>query len=295
MKPLCYKNKLPPIVKKSVYFIIIATLLGMTGLFCLSDKDTLLPSTLFYYGQHIPVEQAGVFQRVIVEPDNTTQAEIKSLKSKGATVYAYLSIGEVGPYRPWIDMLDKRWVLGKNEHWNSTVMDLSHTGWRGFVINHLAAGLWKKGYQGFFLDTMDSYQHFTPTAEEKLAQQRGIIQLVKTLSQKFSGVSFLFNRGFEVIDEVAYLADGVVAESLFSKWDAESGRYRDVSESDRQWLLKKLTTIRDKHQLPITVLDYLPRTEKVRATDIAHKIQALGFVPWVSTVELDQIGVGVSR
>lgn len=283
---LISKNKL-------FYLIVIVTLFGVASLFLFPMKTSLLPSTLFYYGQNIPIEQASQFQQVIVEPDNIAQHEIDSLKEKGVKLYAYLSIGEVGQYRSWADKIDRQWVLGSNEYWKSTVMDMSNPEWRQFIIEQLATELWKKGFQGFFLDTMDSYQNFTETADEKLAQQQGIIQLAKVLNNKFDGVSLLFNRGFEVIDRVADLTDGIVAESLFVGWDAKNARYRDVSPADHQWLLNKLTAIRNKHQLPIIVLDYLPSQEKAKAKVIAKKIQSLGFVPWVSTVELNQIGEGL--
>jgi uncharacterized protein (TIGR01370 family) len=281
-----------PLKKYWFYWVILAAIFWVASLFLFPTPPSLLPSTLFYYGRDIPIKPAGQFQRVIVEPDNITQGEIALLKSRGVIVYAYLSIGEVGSYRSWLNQIDKGWVLGKNEDWNSRVMDLTQVAWRQFIIDRLAAECWARGFQGFFLDTMDSYQNFTHTANEKRAQQQGIIILVNALSEKFSGVSLLFNRGFEVVDEVAHLTDGIVAESLFSGWDAKSARYQDVSNEDYQWLLKKLTSIRDTHQLPVTVLDYLSIEEKGRAEEVAHKIRSLGFVPWVSTVELNQVWIG---
>jgi len=249
-------------------------------------------STAVFYGDHLPVEMLAAYQRVIVEPDNTTAEELSFLKKKGVTVYAYLSIGEVGPDRPWYNQLDNRWILGTNIGWNSTVMDLNNEGWREFLIQQRMKSLWQKGYRGFFLDTMDSYQLFANTSSSLKLQKQGMVKLIRNMDSTFPGVHLLFNRGFEILDEVADLADGLVAESLFSGWDPNSSRYKKVSFNDREWLLDKLEMVRDKYDLPVTVIDYLPPGQREQAQQVAEQITEQGFTPWVSTPQLDTMGVG---
>jgi hypothetical protein len=257
------------------------------------DNQKNMYSTAFFYGRDLPLEALSRYQRIVVEPDNVTDDELAFLQKHGTKVYAYLSIGEVRMDSPWSQQLEKDWVLGINKDWNTQVMDLSNSGWRDFLLDTKADKLWRQGYQGFFLDTMDSYQRVTITASGLSSQQLGIITLISTMKQQFSGVSLLFNRGFEVLDEVANLADGVVAESLFAGWNPTVSRYQEVSVKDREWLLNKLTTVRDKYQLPVTVIDYLPTGQRPLAIIIATKITGLGFSPWVSSMELNSMGVGM--
>jgi len=249
-------------------------------------------STAVFYGNYLPVEMLGTYQRVIVEPDNTTADELSLLKKKGVTVYAYLSIGEVGPNRPWYNLLDKSWILGINKGWNSAVMDLNSEGWREFLIQQRMKSLWKKGYRGFFLDTMDSYQLFAKTPRALKLQKQGMVKLIRKIVSNFSGVSLIFNRGFEVLDEVADLADGLVAESLFAGWNPNSSSYKEVTVNDRKWLLNKLLMVRDKYGLPVTVIDYLPPGQRNQAQQVAKQITDLGFTPWVNTPQLNTMGVG---
>lgn len=250
------------------------------------------PATAFYYASHIPVDLLSAYQRVVVEPDNVTAAELKQLKQKGARVYAYFSIGEVGADRRWLKDLQPSWILGTNSGWKSAVMDLTQSGWRDYVIKKQLQALTDRGFEGFFLDTMDSYQLFAKSEAAQRQQQQGMVALIKSMKQQFPNVHLLFNRGFEVLDQVAPLADGVIAESLFKRWDPVKSVYVDVPENDRTWLLNKLTVVRDKYALPVTVLDYLPPEQRALAKDIADKIKALGFIPWISTPALDYMGVG---
>ena len=273
------------------YFYGVFTALSLTC-FTVHAKMPEQYSTAIYYGNHLPVEMLATYQRVIVEPDNTTKEELSLLQKKGVTVYAYLSVGEVGPDRPWYSQLDKSWILGINKGWNSAVMDLDNEGWREYLIQQRMESLWQKGYRGFFLDTMDSYQLFAKTPASLKRQQQGMIKLIRDMHKKFSGLHLIFNRGFEILDDVANLADGLVAESLFSGWDPNNSSYKEVAVNDRKWLLNKLVMVRNKYGLPVTVIDYLPPSQRNQAQQVAKQISNLGFTPWVSTPPLNYMGVG---
>ncbi|MCX7086992.1 MAG: bifunctional glycoside hydrolase 114/ polysaccharide deacetylase family protein [Methylococcales bacterium] len=251
------------------------------------------PSTAFYYAQKLPVELLSTYQRVVVEPDNVTSAELAYLKKRGVRVYAYFSIGEVGPARSWLSEIEPAWILGTNAGWKSTVMDMTQPGWRRYAIEKQMQALKERGFDNFFLDTMDSYQLFAKTPEAQQQQQQGMITLVRGIKQHFGEVHLLFNRGFEIVDSVATLCDGVVAESLFKGWDPGKSAYKEVNENDRTWLFNKLKTVQQQYKLPIIVLDYLPPKERADAEKTAEKIKALGFVPWISTPALDYMGVGM--
>lgn len=150
----------------------------------------------------------------------------------------------------------------------------------------------KEDIKVFFFDTIDSYRLYTKTTTGLLTQQLGIINLTRAIKQEFSGVHLLFNRGFDILDEVSDLIDGIVAESLFTSWNPQASLYQTVPQSDYEWLLEKLFMVRDKYKLPITVIDYLPDNQQERRMEIARKIFDLQFTPWVSTMALNTMGVG---
>ncbi len=249
------------------------------------------PSTAFYYAQNPPLDLLAAYDRVVLEPENVNPKQIKYLQQQGVTVYAYLSIGEVAEYRSWFSDIKPQWKRSNNVDWNSAVMDMTATGWHDYLLNNRMQQLWQQGYRGFFLDTMDSYQLFVTTADDRTKQQQGMITLLKAMKKNYPGSSLLFNRGFEILEQTANLADGLIAESLFSGWNPAKSEYKEVSPNDREWLLGKLKQAHDTYKLPVTVIDYLPPTQRNQAKEIAKKISSAGFTPWVSTPQLDYMGV----
>jgi hypothetical protein len=118
--------------------------------------------------------------------------------------------------------------------------------------------LWERGFRAFFLDNLDSYQRPVTTPEGRAAQVRGLAQIITDLHARFPGVKLLFNRGFELLPQVAPLAVGVVAESLFQGWDPGKKVYVEVSAQDRSGLLKELRIVRGP--LPPTAGDHRLRS-----------------------------------
>ncbi|MCK4493102.1 MAG: hypothetical protein KAU26_03545, partial [Methylococcales bacterium] len=112
------------------------------------------------------------------------------------------------------------------------------------------------------------------------------------MKTQYKGVGLLFNRGFEILEQAANLSDGIVAESLYHRWNAEKKAYTKVSDGDREWLLGKLNEAKDKYKLPVVSIDYLPPSRRDEAESTAKKITEHGFVPWISTPALDYMGVG---
>ena len=271
-------------MQKTIFFLALFLSLHVNA----SEKL----ATAFYYAANPPLDLLSAYERVVVEPENISPDQLRYLQKRGVTVYAYLSIGEVGTDRDWYDQIKKEWKLGINSSWNSDVMDMTSTDWHDFLLNKKMQKLWQQGYRGFFLDTMDSYQLFAKTESEQKKQQQGMVKLLKSMNQQYKNVHLLFNRGFEILDQVANLSDGLVAESLFSGWDPDKKKYTTISAKDREWLLGQLKQARDDYSLPVIVIDYLPPEQREQAEKVADKIRQEGFIPWVSTPELDYMGVG---
>jgi polysaccharide biosynthesis protein PelA len=101
------------------------------------------------------------------------------------------------------------------------------------------------------------------------------------------------NRGFDVLPELAPIVSGLVAESLFQGWNAQTREYVSVSPDDRSWLLARLTDARQRYGLPVTVIDYVADNDAALAQHTAARIAALGFSPWVANVGLDRLPDGM--
>ena len=132
--------------------------------------------------------------------------------------------------------------------------------------------LWRRGYRRFFLDTLDSYRLGLDSERAREQAAAGWIQLIRTLAERHPDARWILNRGFELLPEVSSLVDGVVAESLFDGWDPVTKTYAPVSDEARQWLLQQLQQVRERYDLPVTVIDYRPAAEREAARLTAQRI-----------------------
>jgi hypothetical protein len=244
--------------------------------------------TAFYYGKTVPSDLILAYDQVVVEPDHLS--DLKAFEGRPARPIAYLSVGEVARATARAQELDRSWVIAENRAWSSLVMDLESEGYRAHLMRRFEE-LWARGYRGFFLDTLDSYR-LAAKRGRAAGLRRGLITIIEGLRRRHPEARLLLNRGFEVLPEVKALVSGVVAESLFDRWDAATQSYRRVPEKDRRWLAAELSIVRDQLGLPVTVIDYRPEAERPQARETARKIQALGFEPWVTNATLDAVGVG---
>ena len=273
------------------FFTIISLFLWMSFPCYAGENKSHQPSVSFFYGNSIPTDVLSQFDRIIVEADNIKDEEIQQLQQHGARVYAYLSIGESNPNRDWSKTLSKAWILGENSIWQSQVMDLSHQDWQQFLVER-AQKLQQRGFQGFFLDTLDSYLIFAKKPKQREKQQQGLINILKALYHLDEKPSLIANRGFEVIDQIAPYLEAVAAESLYQGWNNENQQYEKVNAEDRQWLKEQLSGIQQKHSLNIIAIDYPPPTQREQARQTAQKTIDDGFTPWIANPALNYVGIG---
>ena len=247
------------------------------------------PSTAFFYGSPMPVLALSKFERVVVEAENVK--DLAGLRVEGADVFAYVSVGEAEGWRATSSALPQELFMGQNVAWHSRIADLTQPGWRDYLIEQRMARLWGEGYRAFFLDTLDSYQIALKDPQAQDAQAKALVEIIRAMHRRFPGVQLLFNRGFAVLPEAGPLAAGLVAESLFQRWNPMAQAYERVSDEDHDWLLARLKQARSR-RLPITVIDYVPADQPELARETARKIAALGFAAWVATPGLDMISAG---
>lgn len=250
-------------------------------------------STAVFYGTNLPSEILSQYSRIIVEPDNVKPEELKALRSKGGSVYAYVSIGEVSPTRKWFKDIKKEWILGDNKVWDSKVMDLASLGWQDFVLDSVVTPLWKAGYRGLFLDTMDSFYLFAKDEKQRTKQAKALADLLKKIHQRHPEMRFISNRGFEVVHSIGDQLEAVLAESLFASWNNIKKVYEETSKNDQEWLINKLNGIKKDLSIDIIIIDYADPHDSKKLRELATRIAKEGFIPWISISSLDIAGFGV--
>ena len=170
-------------------------------------------------------------------------------------------------------------------------MDLASPGWQSFLIKTIVDPLWKSGYRGLFIDTMDSFKLFANSDAERQKQTKALSTLMQRIHERYPDMRFIANRGFEVLPSIGHLLEAVAAESLFASWDNGLKIYKETDQDDQAWLLKELHKIKKKLPVDIIIIDYMEPNKRQEAQEVATRITREGFIPWISIPALDMVGV----
>ncbi len=278
----------------SVYFMalkkgILSFLLLITILVVIPVFGSPLSSIAFFYGPNPPMTELRAFDVVVVDPGQSI--EPSQFLDVGTEPFAYVSVGEADPKRAYFNQISSSWIIGQNEVWGAKVLDQSNPVWRKFFVDQVITPLWQKGYRGFFLDTLDSFNLVAKTDEARKKQMEGLVQLIQLIKSRYPTAKLIFNRGFEILPETHQLAYAVAVESLFAGWNQAKQEYQAVSSESRQWLLSQLKEVQSDH-LPIISIDYLPPAQRQEARIVANQIEKLGFIPWIADPTLQSVGIG---
>lgn len=269
----------------------MSLLLALWGGGAYAHDDKALRSIVFYYGDDPVVRKLQKFDIAVVEPD--TRFVPPSAGATGTRWFAYVSVGEVHRTRGYHALIPQGWIVGKNNEWNSDIVDQAAVGWPEFFVEHIITPLWKKGYRGFFLDTLDSYLLVSGGELERLHSRSGLVAAIRAIRIQYPEASLIINRGFELLPALHDDVYAVAFESLFKGWSEAKGQYYDVPEVDRQWLMERVREVKQKYRLPVISIDYCAPTHYQCSKETVERIRALGLVPYVGDGRLFEINESV--
>ncbi len=238
-------------------------------------------SIAFYYADIDSIRELVSYERVVVDPQHLSDIQLAQLKQAQTKVYAYLSVGEA-PAQLAQEFNDAK--IGYNDVWQAHIMDSANMQWRDYLVSQ-AQKLKSQGYEGVFLDTLDS--HLSVTDSAKLQdQQKALISLVAQIQNQ---LPVILNRGFDIYKKLPQQPVAIAAESLLYSYDYNARMYKQQSAQDTQWLQARLNEIKTAG-IEAIVIDYLGADTQQRIK-AAQEITALGFTPYVSDAMLSQFGV----
>jgi hypothetical protein len=258
--------------------------------FAMADSSAPLPSVALYYGVTPPIEALSRFDIVVLDPD--AHFDPNAHREGHTAWYAYVSVGEVHPNRSYYAAIPKAWRPSENKAWASDVIDQTAPGWPAFFVDKVVAPLWKKGYRGFFLDTLDSFQLISKTDAQRAAQKEGLERVVRLMAKRYPTAKLIFNRGFEILPDVHSVVQMVAFESLYQGWNASEKRYVAVPQADRDWLLGQVNKIQAQYNIPIIAIDYCAIDDTDCKKETVIKITQHGFIPYVTDGGLSHVGLG---
>jgi len=238
----------------------------------------------FIYSKNIDDKFVNFYDKVIVEADAID--DIYAIRYPKKMV-AYVSVGEIEPWRKTKTPYSKSWIISKNKTWNSLIGDLRKEAYQEFIFERIAL-LYKRGYRNFFLDTMDAYH---VTSKDKVLfkkQQNALVSFIHKLHKKYPKSEIIVNRGFELLEKIHSDIDAVIAESLLKRYNHDKKEYVVVPKKDREWLLENFKKAK-KYGLDAISIEYSDRGTKERL-EIAKKVKELGIIPYVTDGLLQEQG-----
>ena len=215
--------------------------------------------------------------------DPHAKVDLKPAQQKGHRILAYLSLTELAKGSPAAAKAEQRQVpfLGKNEAWDSHLLDVQSAAWRTFMLEDCAASAAAQGFDGFFLDTADSVQRLS----DPQAGAQALADLIRQLHHRWPTKKIVLNRGFELLPDLKAVLTGVLVESVYQGFDPSTKRYQAVDTQGSEWLEAR---IREAQALGLAVyaVDYVHPVQKALARRTAERLKNLGCIPLITTPEL---------
>ncbi|HNY13702.1 MAG TPA: endo alpha-1,4 polygalactosaminidase, partial [Candidatus Wallbacteria bacterium] len=187
--------------------------------------------------------------------------------------------------------LDKKIMAAENPDWKgSFYVDVGSAEWRAYLLETAIPEIVKKGFNGLFLDTLDSPLRLMAQDPKKYPKMNiYLCELIKDIRSKFPRLEIIANNFEEHADEIGPYVNGFNVEELVSAYNFKNKTYEKIKKSESIQRIKRLKKVSEKYDVQIFVVDYVSPGNKKTAVYVYNKIKELGFVPYISTVDLNKI------
>ncbi|MBF0623403.1 MAG: endo alpha-1,4 polygalactosaminidase [Magnetococcales bacterium] len=243
------------------------------------------------YSDQVTLTALEPYELLVLEPRQ--HPPLRPLIERGKRLLAYLSLGEMARDHPDFPSLQTQgFLLEENPDWpGSFMVDVRDLRWTRKVIEELIPNLLQAGFHGLFLDTLDNPPFLEERDPERFhGMTRAAANLVLTIRLHYPDIPLMINRAYALLPEVGGALTMVLGESVRSAWHGASGEYRRVTaEESRQQVAQLREALRRHPHLQVFTLDYWSPTDRAGIATLYREQRALGFHPYVSTRELDQL------
>jgi hypothetical protein len=232
-----------------------------------SDKRSLL----IYYG-HDNLEDLLGYRRVVLQSAYYSPEQLATLRAAGTQTLAYLSLGEdTGPAALWQRP-------EKNQNWGGHYVNVAHPDWRRHVLQKATSCL-TQGFDGFFLDTLDTVDLFP---EDRLP----MLNLIAKLRELYPRAVLLANRGFSLLPKLTTVVDGLVFEAFSSTWQTSAGDYRALDPAALFYNAKLVSKLRQTG-IALYALDYAESAGLIKFA--RERAGSHGLISLISNRELTRL------
>ena len=228
-------------------------------------------------------ERLGAFDLVVVDGEEASPAEVAAIRSQGATVLAYLSVGTIERWRGWYDRV-RRFRLAAWKDWQDEwFADVSRAGLRRIIADDVAPGILAKGFDGLFLDNVDMIE-MRAHRRQRAGMRRLVARLDRLLGDErllFAQNGFWGLRKFGIFEHL----DGWNREDVTWTYDFDRHRYVRGRPRETRWALEELEKVAARGLLT-TATDYTRRGGGAAEAEAVANACGAGALPYVSDIGL---------
>ncbi len=205
----------------------------------------------------------------------------------------YVSFGEAEIHRKDYEQVKAMGVLISDvADWKGNAfIDVRKPEWRSYMLNTIIPGLMQEGFNGVMLDTVDNLLWLEDKDPIAYAgTRRATIDLIHDIHQSYPQLHIMLNRGLNILPHVAGDIEMLLAESIYTSWDTAKNAPAMAPQNIQQDYLKQIEAVREQFpKLKVYSLDYWPPGDVQTVKGIYKAQRAHGFVPYVSTVDLQDL------
>jgi len=268
--------------------VAITLLIGFSPACSAKTKGRLskMKSWIVYYGAKFPDQKIPKYDLYVF--DGYDHPPLKPLK-KSKTV-GYLSFGEVAKHDPFFsEIKSKGLLIDENKNWpGSFRVDIRKKEWRDFVVTHMVPKITKQGFDGIFIDTIDTAQYLEN--DKKIPGSiQGAILLLKAVREHYPKLIMVLNNGLFLLDDVGNDIDALVIEDIYTLYDFKKKTYNVATTKWTTERIQPVLKFQKKFEKPILPLEYLDKNDKKAIKKIAKMAKKDDFIPYIADIHLQTI------
>jgi uncharacterized protein (TIGR01370 family) len=246
---------------------------------------------LVYYSNKEPVTTFRHYSQLIF--DNRYHPPLEPLLKAGRHIAGYLSVGEASPDYTYFAALQAEGLLVRpSPTWQGNYyIDIRQPQWKTRLFNEIIPGIVAAGFDGLFLDTLDSPLHLEETEP---AVYKGMaaatVDLIHAMRAAYPHIKIIMNRAYRLLSPVSASIDVVVGESVFTTYDFAQKKYKLVDAAGYRRQVQLLQgAVRRRPDLRVFTLDYWEPSDAEGIARIYQEERANGFSPYVSSIDLTRV------
>ena len=238
--------------------IILLFILLLIATSCIKQNDSTAISS--GYGVFIGLEGSEVIKKcagydtVVIDAQYVSKEDIAIMQGRGQTVYSYLNIGSIETFRPYYNdykyLTLKPYLDWEEEFW----MDLGNEEWQKFLIDKLSLELLEKNIDGFWVDNVDVYSHFTNN-ETYLGLERILIHLMSLDKAVILNSGDEFVKEYSIGHSLNRIMTGVNQETVFTSIDFRNETFGNQNETEKKYYLEYLNDMSNLN-MNVYLLEY---------------------------------------